>query len=92
MYKPSPIDTSDVELSPEVTELAEMLARNTHEIWSQNRLDDGWVYGECRDDTLRTHPCLVPYDELPERERDYDRATSIEALKLITKLGFKITK
>ena len=41
---------------------------------------------------VNTHPCLVPYDELPESEKDYDRATSQETLKLIMKLGFDISK
>lgn len=92
MYKPNPIDTSDVELDPEIQALGEQLAINTHEVWAQNRLDDGWVWGPLRDDEKMCHPCLVPYDQLPEREKDYDRATSTEALKLIIKLGYKIVK
>ena len=35
---------------------------------------------------------LVPYDELPESEKEYDRNTAIETLKLIIKLGYKITR
>lgn len=38
------------------------------------------------------HPCLVPYEELPEEEKVYDRNSSVETLKLIMKLGFKISK
>ncbi|MCR5162371.1 MAG: hypothetical protein K6C06_11425, partial [Lachnospiraceae bacterium] len=41
---------------------------------------------------LLTTPCLVPYDELPEREKDYDRMTAMETLKLIIKLGYEIKK
>ena len=92
MYTPKPIDTSDVILDKEILELGELLARNTHEVWSENRLRDGWVYGEERNDELKHHPCLIPYDELPESEREYDRSTSLQALKLIVKLGYKITK
>ncbi len=92
MYRPNPIDTSDVKLDPEIEALGEMLAINTHEVWAQNRLDDGWVWGPVRDDEKMSHPCLVPYDQLPEREKDYDRATSVQALKLIIKLGYKIVK
>lgn len=92
MYKPNPIDTSDVKPDPEICELGELLAINTHEVWSQNRMQDGWTYGEVRDDEKMQHPCLVPYDQLPEREKDYDRATSMETLKLIIKLGYKIVK
>lgn len=92
MYKPKPIDTKDVVLDKEIMELSEALAKNTHEVWSENRIKDGWTYGESRDDKLRTHPCLIPYDELPEEEKEYDRHTSMETLKLIIKLGYKIVK
>lgn len=40
----------------------------------------------------KTHPCLVPYEDLPEEEREYDRNTSVGTLKLIMKLGFTIKK
>lgn len=92
MYTPKPIDTSDVVLDGEILALSEALARNTHEVWSENRIKDGWTYGERRDDERRLHPCLIPYEELPEEEKEYDRHTSLEALKLITKLGYKIVK
>ena len=68
------------------------MAKNVHEVWAQTRIDQGWIWGEERNDELKHHPCLVAYEELPEEERLYDRNTSIETLKLITKLGFKITK
>lgn len=92
MYTPKPIDTSDVILDGDVLSLSEALARNTHEVWAENRIKDGWKYGDVRDDEKRCHPCLIPYDELSEEEKEYDRHTSIEALKLITKLGYKIVK
>lgn len=92
MYEPHVIDTSDVMISSEIENLAELLARNTHEVWSQGRIRDGWTYGEKRDDAAKTHPCLVPYDQLPESEKEYDRNTSMETLKVILKLGFKIEK
>lgn len=92
MYIPKPISTEDVELSEEIKELGEKLARNTHEVWSQNRIKEGWKYGEKRDDVKKTHPCLVPYEELPETEKEYDRCTSMETLKLLIKLGYNISK
>ena len=79
-------------LSEDIMELCEALARNTHEVWSESRIREGWSYGERRDDEKKHHPCLVPYEELPESEKDYDRNTSLETLKLIIKLGYKITK
>lgn len=91
-YIPNPADTRSVELPQELIPLIEEMAKNVHEVWAQNRMNDGWAYGPVRDDATKKHPCLVPYEELPEREKDYDRATSQETLKLILKLGFKISK
>lgn len=91
-YIPQPIDTKDVVLPEELNNLVEAMAKNVHEVWAQTRIDQGWIWGEERNDELKHHPCLVAYEELPEEERLYDRNTSIETLKLITKLGFKITK
>lgn len=91
-YKPTPIDTSDVNLPEEMNLLVERLARNVHDTWALGRIKDGWTYGAERNDTLKKHPCLVDYDELPESEKEYDRNTAIETLKLILKLGWKIEK
>lgn len=91
-YTPQPIDTKDIVLPEELTELAEEIAKNVHEVWSAGRMKDGWTYGEERNDADMKHPCLVPYEELTEVEKEYDRNTSQETLKLIMKLGFKIVK
>lgn len=91
-YVPKPMDTSDVQLPVELDELVEMIAKNVHEVWAQNRMEEGWMYGEQRNDALKTHPCLIPYEELPEIEKAYDRDTAFGTLRLISKLGFKITK
>lgn len=90
MYTPQPIDTTDVELPTELEQLVEEMSKNVHEVWAETRIKQGWKYGEQRNDELRTHPCLVPYEDLPEEEKEYDRNTSIGTLKLIMKLGFKI--
>ena len=91
-YYPKPIDLSDVELPEELDVLVEQIAKNVHEVWAQSRMEQGWTYGLQRDDTLKQHPCLVPYEELPEVEKDYDRDTALGTLKLIKKLGFTISK
>ena len=91
-YTPQPVDTSDVRLPAELDELVEKIAKNVHEVWAQSRIEQGWTYGEERNDELKHHPCLVPYEELPEIEKDYDRDTALGTLKLICKLGFKITR
>ena len=91
-YVPSPVDTADVALTEDILELSELLAKNTHEVWSETRMRDGWTYGSTRDDAAKKHPCLVPYEALSEGEKEYDRNTSIQTLKLIQKLGFVIQK
>ena len=91
-YTPQPIDTSDVRLPEELDALVEEMAKNVHEVWAQSRMEQGWTYGQQRSDTLKQHPCLVPYDELPEEEKEYDRSTALGTLKLIQKLGFSIQK
>lgn len=91
-YIPQPIDTKDVKLPKELEQLVEQMSKNVHEVWAKSRISQGWTYGEQRNDELKTHPCLVPYENLPEVEKDYDRDTSIGTLKLILKLGFKITR
>lgn len=91
-YIPNPIDTANINLNKELSELVDLLSKNTHEIWAKQRLMDGWVYGPERNDKLKTHPGLIPFEELPEPEKVYDQNTSIEVLKVILSLGYKIEK
>ena len=91
-YIPQPIDTSDVKLPKDLEQLVEQMAKNVHEVWAETRINQGWTYGEQRNDELKTHPCLIPYEELSEEEKEYDRNSSIGTLKLIMKLGFKISQ
>lgn len=92
MYQPKPIDTDDVILPESLLSLMEKIAENVHETWAQGRIKEGWIYGEERNDAAKTTPCLVPYDLLPEEEKEYDRITAMGTLKLIVKLGYKIEK
>ena len=91
-YTPHPVDTSDIQLPKDLAPLLEAMAKNVHETWAQERIRQGWSYGKQRDDVRKLHPCLVAYEELPEAEKDFDRNTSVETLKLILKLGFRVTK
>ena len=92
MYKPKPVDTSDVLLDEELLKLTEEIAKNVHDVWAVGRINEGWVYGEVKDNTNKTTPCLVEYEELSESEKEYDRNTALETLKLIVKLGYEIKK
>jgi hypothetical protein len=91
-YKPKPIDTSKIKLPDELITLTERLAEHNHDIWAAQRIKEGWTYGTARNDEKKEHPDLVPYDKLPESEKEYDRKTAMEALKAIISMGFKIEK
>ena len=90
-YIPNPINTDDIALSESLIGLVDELAENVHEEWAKARMAEGWVYGEERNASMKTHPCLVPYEKLPESEKSYDRQTVVETLKLVMKLGYTIT-
>jgi hypothetical protein len=68
----------------------ETLARQEHERWMRDRIADGWSYGEARDDARRLHPSLVPYDELPEDEREKDRDAIRDLPRMLAEAGFEI--
>lgn len=92
MYIPDPVDTSGIVLDEELIMLTEKIAENVHEVWARRRIADGWTYGDVRDDKARKTPCLVPYSELSEEEKNFDRSTAIETLKFITAMGYRIEK
>lgn len=92
MYTPKPIDTKDIKLPEELLALTEKIAENVHDVWAQGRISEGWTFGEVKDPEKKTTPFLVPYEELADSEKDYDRNTALETLKLIVKLGYSIKK
>lgn len=91
-YVPKPIDTSQIKLPKRLETLTEKLAENVHDRWASQRMKDGWTWGKSRNDRHKKHPTLVPYADLPESEREYDRITATETLKAVMALGYKIVK
>ena len=90
-YTPSPVDTSGIEVPQFLDTVGERLAENVHEVWAQQRIKEGWTYGSVRHEGRLEHPCLVPYSKLPEEEKEYDRQTVMNTLKVIMMLGYRIT-
>ena len=88
--RPKPIDTSRIRIPRELAELSETLARNIHDVWSRRRKAEGWRYGPRRDASTKTHASLIPYEDLPDSEKEYDRATAMETLKVLMALGYGI--
>jgi hypothetical protein len=91
-YEPRPIDTSTVELTDELQLLTEQLAENAHDHWAKRRIAEGWTFGPCRDEAAMSHPDLVPYAELSEGEKEYDRETAMQTLRAIIALGWRIER
>lgn len=91
-YIPKPIDLSDVVLTEDLNELREAIAENAHEVWAEHRIAEGWSYGPQRDDHLKQTPDMVPYSQLPEEEKKYDREMAMKTIKLLKKLGYDVIK
>lgn len=91
-YNPSPLNTEHITLTAELLSVVELIAENIHDEWSLKRIRDGWRYGPERCDSKKHNPCLVPYSNLPESERDYDRISTLTTVKLLLALGYKIEK
>lgn len=91
-YTPRPIDLSDVVLTDDLNELREAIAENAHEVWAVERLAQGWSFGPERNDAKKENPCMVPYSQLPEKEKDFDRNMAMDTIKLLKKLGYDIIK
>lgn len=91
-YNPQPINVEDIDLDADLEELTEAIAENAHDIWARARIDEGWTYGPVRDDSRKQHPDLVPYSQLPESEKEYDRLMAMNTLRLVRRLGYDIMK
>lgn len=91
-YEPRPIDTSRITLTNEVLALTERLAEHAHDLWAAKRLAEGWTLGPEKRGDVRQTPLLVPYADLPDSEKQYDRVLVLETIKAILALGFTIEK
>jgi ryanodine receptor 2 len=91
-YVPKPIDTAAITLPADLLALTEKLAEHAHDVWAAQRLAQGWTLGPARDDATKKHPCLVPYADLPETEKEYDRQAALGTLKAILALGYAIAR
>lgn len=89
-YNPQPIDVADIDLDADLLDLTEAIAENAHDTWARARMDEGWTYGPVRDDARRQHPDLIPYAQLPDSEKEYDRIMAMNTLRLVKRLGFEI--
>ncbi|OGP72231.1 MAG: hypothetical protein A2Z73_05335 [Deltaproteobacteria bacterium RBG_13_60_28] len=82
-------EPSKMGLTPEELEL---LARMEHDRWLAEKTRAGWRYGVPRDDAKKLHPCLVPWEQLPEEEKEKDRQAVRQIPGLLAAAHLKIYK
>lgn len=89
-WDPGPDRNASVELPAFLAGLTERLAQEVHGRWARQRMSEGWRFGAERDEALKTTPNLVPYDDLPEAEKDVDRGTALATLRAILSEGYSL--
>lgn len=96
LYMPHKINLDDVELDEDLEDLLEAIAENAHDVWAEMRMKEGYVFGKDnnsdKDKGPLTNKDLVPYSDLPDSEKQYDREMAEQTLKLAKRLGFKVTR
>lgn len=73
-------------------EEVELLARVEHDRWVNERVADGWAYGPVKDVDVKLSPFLVPWEDLSEQVRDYDRRPVRDIIPLLDSVGLAVTR
>lgn len=73
-------------------EQIEMLARDEHDRWYEERKANGWIYGQKKDTNNKISPYMKPYDELSEEIKNLDRDAIRNIFPLLNEIGYKIYK
>jgi hypothetical protein len=68
----------------------EKIAKIEHNRWCEEKISNGWIYGPKRDNELKTSPYLVPWEELDEDVKNYDRDSVRNIPKILYKAGLEI--
>ncbi|KAK6307192.1 hypothetical protein J4Q44_G00223400 [Coregonus suidteri] len=89
-YKPTPLELSDVKLTPGQELLVDKLAENAHNVWAKDRIKQGWTYGIQQDVKSKRNPRLVPYTLLDERTKKSNRDSLREAIRTLIGYGYNI--
>ncbi|XP_028968698.1 ryanodine receptor [Galendromus occidentalis] len=90
-FVPEPVETATVVLPAFIEQVRDKLAENIHEVWSMRKVDEGWCWGEEKDDDEWLHPCLVPFSRLPMAEKRYDILLALNTLKTVVALGYHVS-
>lgn len=92
MYKPDRRIVEPEDLPAILQPVMERVAEAVHDTWAAGRLAEGWVYGPHHDETARTHPGLIPFEQLPESEKLYDRRTAAQTIQCLLDMGYRIER
>lgn len=92
IYIPNPIDVDDVVLPKDIAALTEYIAENTHEEWAKQRVKEGWTFAPQTNKILKQSFDLIPYCELLDSEKEYDRKMAMNTLRVLYKLGYILEK
>lgn len=87
-YKPAPLDLSGIELTGRVEELIELLAENTHNVWSSERISQGWTYAVSDDPLNRRSPHLVPYSFVDPLIKKANMDTAADTVRTLLAYGY----
>ena len=68
----------------------ERLARMEHDRWMAAKRQAGWRHGPAKDDAVKSHPCIVPFDDLPVDEQDKDRNAVRQIPAMLARVGFRV--
>ncbi len=83
-------DAGPVLSRPDIEKMIESLAAPVHDAWMRQRRAEGWSWGPVHNASLKQHPCLVGYEQLPESEKEVDRRTARTAIEGLLGLGFEV--
>jgi hypothetical protein len=86
----APAAVPEDELKAQLDQNIERLAEAEHDGWMEHRSRNGWRYAEKRDDTRKLHPDMLPFAELPEREKGKDRNTIRHYPDFAVRAGYRI--
>ena len=89
-YKPQPLDLNHTQLTPQLDELVELLAENTHNVWAKERIKNGWTYGLVENAAQKRHPYLLPYDKVDPLIKKANRETALDTVKTLLAYGYLI--
>jgi len=68
------------------------LSKAEHDRWANEKLANGWTYAPVRDNALKHHPMLIPFDRLPLAEQQKDTNVVNNIIPLLRSVGLKVVK